>query len=57
MSDWEWAVSGEDSGGSVEVDKAAGVGVKGSCLGSEGEVTGSKWEWGKAGVRPSQGSE
>jgi len=51
--DQEWAVDGEDSGGQVEVDEAMGVGVKGSCLGSKGEVAGSEWEWGKAGVRPS----
>jgi len=42
MSDREWAVSGEDSGGQVEVGKAVGVGVKGLCLGGKGEVTGSK---------------
>jgi len=32
MSDREWAVSGEDSGGSVEVDQIAGVGVAGRAL-------------------------
>jgi len=32
-----------------------GVGVEGSCLDGDGEIAGSKWEWGKTGVRPSRG--
>jgi len=57
MLDWEWAVSSEDPRGQVEVDEAVGDGVEGLCLGGNGEVPGSKWEWGKARVGPSQGSE
>ena len=53
LLDQEWAVSSEDPRGQVEVDKAAGDGVKGLCLGGDGKIPRSKWEWGKAGVRPS----
>jgi len=53
MLDQEWAVDSEDLRGQVEVGKAAGDGVNGSCLGGNGEVPGSKDEWGKARVRPS----
>jgi len=55
MSGWEWAVGSEDMRGQVEVGEVVRDGVEGLCLG--GEVPRSEWEWGKARVGPSQGSE
>jgi len=52
MSGLEWAVSSEDPRGQVEVGEVVRDGVEGSCLGGDGEVPRSKWEWRKAGVRP-----
>src|SRR5882724_6086734 len=53
VSDWEWVVGSEDLRGQVEVSEVVGDGVEGPCLRGIGKVPRSKWEWGKAGVRPS----
>ena len=55
MSDREWAVGSEDLRGQVKVGEAVGDGVKGSCLGGNGEIPGSEWEWEKLELVPVEG--
>ena len=53
----EWAVGSADPRGQVQVSEVVGDGVERLCLGGNGEVPRSGWEWRKARVRPSRGSK